>query len=145
MKVEVWVEVNPTEDEEKVRKALLNVFNPTQLRVEESNNKKFLVAIGYGPQSLMKIYRLIKEQGIEDSARAIISRVIVSDNKIVFQVHKQAAYVGVLSFVTEGSESPLGPITFIIETNNVRQLIDWLCPRTIKVKRVYEGEPPTDP
>jgi hypothetical protein len=144
MRVEVWVEVRPTEDEEKVKRALSNVFIYDELRIEESEGKKYIVAFGEGFKSLVKIHDLIKEQGIEDSARSILMRG-VENNRVVFHIHKQAAYVGVLSFVTENNESPLGPITFIVETNDTMRLIDWLAPKTSRGRRLYEVPPPDDP
>ncbi|MGC8542936.1 MAG: RNA-binding domain-containing protein [Vulcanisaeta sp.] len=144
MKAEVWVEVRPTEDEEKVKKALSNVFIYDDLRVEESEGKRYLVALGFGFKSMVKIHNLIKEQGIEDSARSVLMRGI-EGNRVVFHIHKQAAYAGVLTFVTEKNESPLGPITFIVETNDPRRLIDWLAPKTSRGRRLYEVSPPDDP
>ncbi|MGC9152340.1 MAG: RNA-binding domain-containing protein [Vulcanisaeta sp.] len=144
MKAEVWVEVRPTEDEEKVKKALGNVFIYDDLRVEESEGKRYLVALGFGFKSMVKIHNLIKEQGIEDSARSVLMRGI-EGNRVVFHIHKQAAYAGVLTFVTEKNESPLGPITFIVETNDPRRLIDWLAPKTSRGRRLYEVSPPDDP
>ncbi|KUO81192.1 MAG: RNA-binding domain-containing protein [Vulcanisaeta sp.] len=144
MRVEVWVEVRPTEDEDKVRRALSNVFIYDELRTEESEGKRYIVAFGEGFKSLIKVHNLIKEQGIEDSARSVLMKGI-EDNKVVFHLHKQAAYVGVLTFVTEKNESPLGPITFIVETNDPKRLIDWLAPKTSRGRRLYEVSPPDDP
>jgi len=50
-----------------------------------------------------------------------------------------------LTFVTEKNESPLGPITFIVETNDPKRLIDWLAPKTSRGRRLYEVSPPDDP
>lgn len=144
MRVEVRVEVNPTEDEEKVKRALENMVVYEELRTEETDGKKYLVAVGYGYKSLIKIHNLIKSQGIEDSARSVLVKGI-EENKLVFQVHKQAAYVGALTFVTEKGESPLGSLTFIVETNDVKRLIDWLAPKTFRGRRLYEVTPPDDP
>lgn len=132
MKAEVWVEVRPTEDEEKVRRALSNVFIYDEIRIEESEGKRYIVALGNGFKSLIKVHNLIKEQGIEDSARSVLMRGGIDGNRVVFHLHKQAAYAGVLTFVTEENESPLGPITFIVETNDPKRLIDWLAPKTAK-------------
>ena len=93
----------------------------------------------------ISIKRFLSYHAIFIIGIAILIKSIVSENKLVFHVHKQAAYVGVLTFVTVTKESPLGPITFVVETDNVRQLIDWLAPRTIRGQRVYEVEPPRDP
>lgn len=145
MKITVWAEVNPSEDPEKVKKAILNVFNPSSIKIEKIGDKTYIIATSSSYYGLIKIQNLIKKQGIEDSARMIFIKSITNENKLVFHVHKQAAYIGVLTFVTITKESPLGPITFIIETDNIRQLIDWLAPRTIKGQRIYEVEPPKDP
>ena len=145
MKITVLAEVNPSEDPEKVKKAILNIFNPSSIKIEKIGDKTYIIASSSSYHGLIKIQNLIKEQGIEDSARMIFIKSITSENKLVFHVHKQAAYIGVLTFVTVTKESPLGPITFIVETDNIRQLIDWLAPRTIKGQRIYEVEPPKDP
>ncbi len=142
MKAEVWVEVRPTEDEEKVRRALSNVFIYDEIRIEESEGKRYIVALGNGFKSLIKVHNLIKEQGIEDSARSVLMRGGIDGNRVVFHLHKQAAYAGVLTFVTEENESPLGPITFIVETNDPKRLIDWLAPKTAKVGGFMRCSPP---
>ncbi len=145
MKVTVWAEVRPSEDIEKVKQAVLNIVSPTVLNIEDMGDKTYIVATAASYRALLKMRELIRKQEIEDSARLVLTRGLVSENKIVIHVHKQAAYVGHLSFVTEEKESPLGPITIIIETNKPRQLIDWLAPRTVRGQRVYEVEPPEDP
>ena len=145
MKITVWAEVRPSEDIEKVKQAVLNIISPTVLNIEDVGDKTYIVATAGSYRALLKMRELIRKQEIEDSARLVLTRGLVSENKIVIHVHKQAAYVGHLSFVTEERESPLGPITIIIETNKPRQLIDWLAPRTVRGQRVYEVEPPEDP
>ncbi len=144
MKITVWVEVRPSEDVEKVKKAVLNILSPTIINFEKIGDKTYLVASAASCRALYKLRELIRKQEIEDSARLVLTRGIVSENKIVIHVNKQAAYAGHLSFVTEEKESPLGPITIIIETNRIRQLIDWLAPRTVRGERVYDVEPPED-
>jgi len=144
MKITVWAEVRPSEDIEKVKQAVLNIVSPTVLNIEEMGDKTYIVASARSYRALLKLRELIRQQEIEDSARSVLLRGLVEENKIVIHVHKQAAYMGHLSFVTEAKESPLGPITIIIECNKPRQLIDWLAPRTIRGERVYEVEPPED-
>ncbi len=144
MRITVWVEIRPSEDIEKVKKAVLNLVSPTIINFEKIGDKTYLVASAASCRALYKLRDLIKKQEIEDSARLVLTRGIISEKKIVIHVNKQAAYVGHLSFVTEEKESPLGPITIIIETDRVRQLIDWLAPRTVRGQRIYEVEPPDD-
>ncbi|NPA22693.1 MAG: hypothetical protein GXO23_00140 [Crenarchaeota archaeon] len=144
MKITVWVEIKPSEDVEKVKKAVLNILSPTVINFEKIGDRTFLVASAASCRALYRFRELIRRQEIEDSARLVLTRGIVSENRIVIHVNKQAAYAGHLSFVTEEKESPLGPITIIIETNRIRQLIDWLAPRTVRGERIYDVEPPDD-
>ena len=65
-------------------------------------------------------------------------------NTIVFKIHKQAAYVGKISFIDDDRESPLGAITFTIETSDPERLIDWLAPKTSMGKPLWEIEMPRD-
>ncbi len=144
LRVEVWAEVRNTEDVEKVAKAVMNVtnFSREQLKLVEVGGKRYLVGSGEGYFLLMKVYRKIREQETHDAAREVLRRGVERD-RVVFHVHKQAAYRGYLVFVTvPEKESPLGPITFIVHTSNPRQLLDWLAPKTVDGKIVYEAPPP---
>jgi hypothetical protein len=142
MRVEAVVEVRYTEDRNKVLKALENVFTPKAIQERPSDAGIVMVATCEGVKCLEKLRSAIWRQGIQDAARSVVSRGIVSEDAVIFSINKQAAYVGVVSFVTEVGESPLGPITFTVKTNNVRQFIDWLTPRTYKGKVYYEAPPP---
>jgi Uncharacterized protein conserved in archaea len=142
MRVEAVVEVRYTEDKERVLKALENVFTPMSIQERPSDTGVVLVAFCEGAKCLEKLRGAIWRQGIQDAARSVISRGIVAEDTVIFSVNKQAAYVGVVSFVTEVGESPLGPITFTVKTSNVRQFIDWLAPRTYRGKVYYEAPPP---
>jgi len=142
MRVEAVVEVRLTEDKKKVLKALENVFTPVNIREEPSDVGVVLISTCDGHKCLEKLRGAIWRQGIQDAARSVISKGVVGEDTVIFSINKQAAYVGVVSFVTEPGESPLGPITFTVKTNNVRQFIDWLAPRTYRGKVYYEAPPP---
>ncbi|MFN3803971.1 MAG: RNA-binding domain-containing protein [Pyrobaculum sp.] len=142
MKVEAVVEVRYTEDKSKVLKALENVYTPTAIREEPSESGVVLIASCEGHGCIEKLKNAIWRQGIQDAARSVISRGVVGEDTVTFSINKQAAYVGVVSFVTEPGESPLGPITFTIKTGNVRQLIDWMAPRTYRGRVYYQAPPP---
>lgn len=142
MKAEAVVEVRPTENLEKVKRALLNVFEPDRIEVREEGGRKLIVATGSGPKALKKLRDAIWRQGIHDSARSILARSIAGEGLLSFSVNKQAAFVGVVSLVTEPNESPLGPIAFKVEVSDVRQFLDWIAPRTYKGRIFYEGPPP---
>lgn len=142
MKVEVIVEVRPTEDPEKVKKALLNVFEPEEIETRAEGESTLLIAKATSYRSLLKLKEAIWRQGIQDAARSVLSRSVAGEGRLVFNLNKQAAYVGVVSFATEPNESPLGPIVFNVETSDVRRFLDWIAPRTYKGRVFYEGPPP---
>lgn len=144
VKIRVEVEVRPTEDLEKVRKALLNVFEPGKIEViERDKGYKLLVGKSNSYRSLLKIHELIRRERIMDAARGMLRKGVMG-NMLIFKVNKQAAYQGRLSFVETDSESPMGAITFIIETDNPYEVIDWLAPKTSMGKPLWEREMPKD-
>ena len=144
MKITVRVEVRPTENIEKVRKALYNVFEPEKLEEKTEENYRVLIAEGNCYKSLLKLHSLLRTQFILDAAREYLKRGMY-DKGLVFYLNKQAAYVGVVSFCSfEYGESPLGAIVFHVETENPRRLIDWLAPRTINGRPIREIEPPSE-
>jgi len=135
MIIEVVAEVRDTEDEGKVILAVRNLVD-LPLRIIERKDGRFIVGSCNSHTCLTKLRELIRNQEIEDTTHMILTRSI-NESGIEFRVNKQAAYVGVLSFVTEGSESPLGPIIIRIRGDDIRGIIDWLCFRSTR--------PPGDP
>ncbi len=129
--VQINVDVNPTEDEEKVKKAISNILcNPT-FTSESAFQGYRLKATAKGQASLTNFRSLLRNDRICDAARKILYRAM-SDDKISFYLNKQVAYVGHISFSEERAESPLGPIHVVIETVAPKQLIDWLAEKTEK-------------
>ncbi len=129
MRVRVEAEVRPTEDIEKVKKALSNLFNLESYRVAEVGTYKVIIGESSSIISLLKIREIIVRERIADTVRRILSRGTV-DKYLSFKINKQAAYVGKLSLVEEDRESSMGPINVFIEASDVKRLIDWLAPNT---------------
>jgi len=129
MRVRVEAEVRPTEDIEKVKKALSNLFNLENYRVAEVGTYKVIIGESSSIVSLLKIREIIVRERIADTVRRILSRGTV-DKYLSFKINKQAAYIGKLSLVEEDRESSMGPINVFIEANDVKRLIDWLAPNT---------------
>jgi len=141
-KIRVEVEVRPTEDMDKVKKALYNVFDPEHIDIiERSNNFKLIVAESSSFKSLVKLHDLLRRERILDTARSILKRA-TRGNTIIFKINKQAAFQGRLSFSEEDVKSPLGPITFIIECRDPNEVIDWLAPPTSKGQPIWEKKMP---
>jgi len=128
-KVIVRAKLNPTEDEFKLLKAIANLTGAENYRKEKEGNLEYIVQEG-DESLLIKFRELLRKERILDAARKIIIQGI--DNKtITFHVNRQVAYVGKISFCKPEGESPLGPITFHIWTENIKELIDWLATKTI--------------
>ena len=129
VKVYIEAEVNPTESEEKVKRAVENIFGNVQTRIQSTSKGAILTAEAEGPESLTKLYNLLRRERIRDAARGVLFEGL-KRNAITFFLNKQVAYAGHISFSKEVAESPLGPIKVKIECENPRQLIDWLAPKT---------------
>jgi len=114
-------DVNPTEDIDKVIKAISNVFEYDEIMVED----QYICASG-NFDTIKKFGGELKERKIRSAARKIMLKGITS-NKIKFKLSKQAALVGTLNLV-EDDLSPLGEINVEIQTNQVKKLIDYLAP-----------------
>jgi len=127
--VHIEVEVNPTEDPEKVRKAVENIFGSVEFEVKPHGRGNLLTAKTRGIDGLTKLYNLLRRERIRDAARAILFDGL-GEKSIVFYLNKQVAYAGHISFSKPVGESPLGPIRVQISCDNPRELIEWLAPKT---------------
>ncbi|MDT7901417.1 RNA-binding domain-containing protein [Acidianus ambivalens] len=143
-KIVVTAEVRPSEDESKVLTAIANFFDYEKITKEKRGD--YIVVIveeSRTLKSLQKFHDALREEKILDVARKYLRRGI-SDNSISFMLHKQAAAIGVISFVDDERESPLGPISFYIEHKNPNEVVDWLAPRTAKGHPLWENKIPED-
>ncbi|MBX5329253.1 MAG: RNA-binding domain-containing protein [Candidatus Bathyarchaeota archaeon] len=129
IKVYVEAEINPTESEEKVKRAIENIFGNIQTKVQPIYKGAILTAEATEQEALTKLYNLLRRERIRDAARAVLFEGL-SGKTINFCLNKQVAYAGHVSFSKEVAESPLGPIKVKIECENPRELIDWLAPKT---------------
>ena len=118
MKLTVKVMVNPTENIDKVRAAVENIFDIP------------LVLEGYHLEgtgdNLDKLHELLRRFKVLDSARKILLRNVKGDTTH-FELHKQAAYMGKVNL---SSTSPLGSIEVVVEDDDIERVIDWLAPVT---------------
>ncbi len=129
VEVYVEVEINPTESEDKVKRAVENMFGNIPTQIKPLTRGSLLTAETKGFEALTKLYNLLRRERIRDAARGVLFEGL-SENTITFYLNKQVAYAGHVSFSKAVAESPLGPIKVQIKCNNPRQLIDWLAPKT---------------
>jgi len=129
--VHVEVEVNPTEDLEKVKRAVENIFGATEFEVESKKWGRLLIAKTRGTEGLTKLYNLLNRERIRAAARKVFFSGM-GDKSVLFYLNKQVAYAGHISFSQQTAESPLGPINVQIRCDNPRKLIKWLTPKPTK-------------
>lgn len=118
-------ECNATEDPEKVRAALSNIFPGLEIKGDdplyvESENEK---------SGLNTLKEMVWDKKILDTVRG---RLLKSEygGSVTLLLNKQAAFAGRLGVCDEG-ESPLGPIKVTFSAG----LVDWMSPQT------REGKP----
>lgn len=126
--VRIEVEINPTEDSEKVKRAVENIFGQVNFEIKPQQRRSLLIAETKGLDGLTKLQNLLRRERIRSAARRVLFEGL-HGNSIVFYLNKQVAFVGHVSFSEPVAESPLGPIKIEIHCDNPKELIDWLAPR----------------
>jgi len=122
-RVRVETPIHPTENPEKVMRALRNLF--PDLRIEPMEHR-----IGGTTENLDRLRELIRNQRIRDTAR----RQLVAgrrENRTTVSLSKQAAFVGVVNFA---ASSPLGDIAVEIVSDDLEAAIDYIAESTVAPK-----------
>ena len=105
---------SPTEDAEKLGKAIARFFPPSL-----SSNDDFL-----------KFREAVFSRKILDTVRSRLLANIDADSTTLL-LHRQALMAGKISVCDEDSESPLGVILLKITDSDINAFINWLTPETI--------------
>jgi uncharacterized protein len=113
--------LRPTEDPEKVRTAILNLFPESEITVEQGE------AVAK-TATLERFMTLIRNQKILDSIRHKLLDGMAPGSTSI-SLNKQAAFVNRVS-LSEG-RTALGNIEVTIESEDVERLIDKVAPRTV--------------
>jgi predicted RNA binding protein with dsRBD fold (UPF0201 family) len=127
----IEVDVNPTEDLQKVKRAVENIFGSMEFEVKPRKRGGLLIAQAKGRDGLAKFYNLLRRERIRDAARGVLFGGL-SEKSIAFCLNKQVAYAGHISFSKSIGESPLGPIKVRISCGEPQELIGWLTPKTTR-------------
>jgi predicted RNA binding protein with dsRBD fold (UPF0201 family) len=125
----VEAEINPTESEEKVKKAVANMFGNLSMQVKPQGAGSVLVAKAQSREALENFRSALRRDRIRAAARKLLY-INLRGNNISFFLNKQVAFQGHVSFSQETGESPLGPMKVAIQSENPRELIDWLAQGT---------------
>jgi predicted RNA binding protein with dsRBD fold (UPF0201 family) len=127
--VRVEVEVKPTESEEKVKKAIWELFGDIPTQITPSHKGSVLTAEANGLETLSTLRNILRRDHIRDASRKALFHSL-NGSILRFCLNKQVAFAGHVSFSEAVAESPLGPITVTVECDDPQMLIDWLAPRT---------------
>jgi hypothetical protein len=126
IRVQVEVAVYATESQDKIRIALSNIIFGMSFSERVEGQVKYLEGAADGLDSLSQIQRHLKDQAISAFARKILLKSITDQTHLRFYLNKQAAFMGVVHFCEKQSESPLGPITVEIQSDEVKSVIDYI-------------------
>jgi len=124
--VTVRCPVNPSEDEEKVRGAVLSIFPDADLSLEDGMLS--------GAATLDRFHRMIRNQRILDATRSVLIR-NMRGNATWMNLNKQVATVGKVSFADRNPV--LGAIEVMIRDDDIQALIDRLAPVTVDGEEVH--------
>ncbi|MFQ5497499.1 MAG: RNA-binding domain-containing protein [Nitrosopumilus sp.] len=120
-KIEMFCSVNPSEDPEKVKKAISNIFPYSTVKSETST----VSAQSKELKSFEKIFETIQSKQSQKTYRKYLEKNL--DNSTTwFYLNKQAAFVEKIAICEEAEESPLGPIKVILTSSNIDGIIDWI-------------------
>ena len=127
MRVSAEASLNPTEDESKVKRALLNIFPDANVeKISRADGVVRMRLNGSGLKFLANFRSLIKQERIRGAARKVILAGIEGE-RIMIYLHKQAAFAGRVSFCAPFGESPQGPISIRIDTATPEVVVDYLA------------------
>ncbi|HIQ38745.1 MAG TPA: hypothetical protein EYH53_01915 [Methanothermococcus okinawensis] len=132
MIIKIRTRIKPTEDREKVIKAVRNIFRDAEILIDEDN---ILTAEA---KSLKILKELIRRQAILDAVRMVLEKGI-SGNSTRFVLNKQAAYCGVVNFdrdIHGGIEVKV----IAEEGENIKAIVKDIAPRTKDGKIVEEED-----
>ena len=117
--IQIFCEINPSEDPEKVKLAVNNIFPDLTLEITDTD----ITGKSNNVQILSQISKSIHENNIKKTYQRILKNNSNSDSSW-FYLNKQAAFANTVALCSEANESSLGPIKVILRSNDIEQVID---------------------
>ena len=117
--IQIFCQINPSEDPEKVKLAVNNIFPDMELEVTATQ----IVGNTNNFSALSQISKSIHEKNIKNTYQRILKNNNVGDSTW-FYLNKQAAFVNTVALCSEANESSLGPIKVILRSNDIEQVIE---------------------
>ena len=117
--IQIFCQINPSEDPEKVKLAVNNIFPDMELEVSDTQ----IVGKTNNFSVLSPISKSIHEKNIKNTYQRILKNNNDGDSTW-FYLNKQAAFVNSVALCSEANESSLGPIKVVLRSNDIEQLIE---------------------
>lgn len=117
--IQIFCQINPSEDPEKVKLAVNNIF--PEMELEVSNTQ--IVGKTNNFSVLSPISKSIHEKNIKNTYQRILKNNNDGDSTW-FYLNKQAAFVNSVALCSEANESSLGPIKVVLRSNDIEQVIE---------------------
>jgi len=120
-KIEMSCIVNPSEDPNKIKKSIENIFPYSTIK----NENLSIYAKSNELRSFEKIYETIHNNQSQKTYSRNLENNLDGDSTWFF-LNKQAAFVQNIAICDESEESPLGPIKVTLTSRNIDGIIDWI-------------------
>lgn len=120
-KIQVFSSINPSEDPEKIKKAILNILPHSEIKIDDSS----ISAQTNELRSLEKIHESIHSRQLLGVFKRQLER-HQENNSTWFYLNKQTAFVKKVVLCEEADESPLGPLKVVLTSPKLEQIIDCL-------------------
>jgi predicted RNA binding protein with dsRBD fold (UPF0201 family) len=134
IRVELWAEVKPTEDIEKVKTAITNLCPPVTFEVtHQKQQTTILEGHATGPETIAMLAKKFREHRILQAVRNQLLN-LVQNQTLVFGMQRQAAYANRFHLCDVNDSSAMGPIRVKITATHIHDVIDYISPETVKGK-----------
>jgi len=120
-KIDMFCPINSSEDPEKVKQSVANIFPYSIIKIENFS----IHAQSKELRSLEKIYEIIHKNKSQKTYIRHLENNLENDFTW-FLLNKQAAFVDNIAICDEPEESPLGPIKVTLTSSNIDAIIDWI-------------------
>ncbi len=132
VEVEIETEVHPTESEEKVVKAIRNLFPDAEIMIENGRLRG-------KARNIERFRELLRRQRILDTARGEFMKGR-SGNEVIVYLNKQTATVSRINFCEP--DAVLSPLKITFRLNNIpfQRFLDYIAPETRDGRPVKELE-----
>ena len=119
--IQVFCEINPSEDPSKVKTAILNIFPDLEISI----SAELLIGKSNDIGTLSNISESIHTKNTKNTYQRILKK-NSNENSTWFYLNKQAAFVSTVALCSESNESPLGPIKVVLEGKDIENIIQSL-------------------